>query len=230
MARLHTQIKASDPFEELASGQELDVDDSWEAVYEDGSYIESSSLTRIYAWVGGRCVYKFVDYEPASADYTVGAKYDGFEGDDSDFYIGVAGRLDDSGPSYDLYDLLYFHDTDGTDKLRIYRINNNVLTLLAETSKTLSQNDWIYLEVVGTGATVTLKGYVNDTEEINCEDSSADRITVKGRGGLYAYKGGGSTYPYWEEWRLYEAAAGGRAARLLGPLGGRGQIGFGLAA
>lgn len=80
---------------------------------------------------------------------------------------------------------MYFLDAVGTNSVTIWRSNSGSDTQIgASASPTLDDNDVYTLEVTGSGATVTLKAYVNATLVLTVTDTDAARITAAGKMGI----------------------------------------------
>lgn len=114
-------------------------------------------------------------------------------GTQSGMKVGVTVRNSaDVSPGQDCY-AIYLDEQDASQALVIARINNDSVTVLATQSSTaIVAGDKISIEATGTGATVTLNGYINTTLQpsLTVADSSASRITAAGRPGVYGHTSG----------------------------------------
>lgn len=217
----------------------LDSAANWDDVYVAGAGYEFYGATggttiefRTPGTSSRRTVTKHSATGPRSPDYSVWAEYGGSATTtDRTFYVGLAARIKDGGTNWDGYALIYTNDYSGTNKLGLFRYDNDSPTALSSADADLTAGDTFCLEVTGAGAAVVIKGYKNDVEVVSATDTSGSRITAAGLGGVEGISSGqGDTsddpLPVLREWRLYET---GRRAALTGPLAGAGQIGHALA-
>lgn len=234
MARAHTQLTALDAFAgSPALNEKLTTSASWSNVWLATSGTEYFGVDldsdgtsdaieyRDTAVNGTRQIAKHAA-APASADYTVWCEYGGHASSTRLLRIGPLARITDSETNWDGYGLLYVYESGSQASLDIWKIIDGIGTRVAAYPVTLSPGDAIALEINGTGATVTLKGYINDAQVILATDSAANRLTSTGSPGIYGNvgtTGTGDPLARIREWRLYETASG-RAA-MNGPLGGR---------
>ena len=58
------------------------------------------------------------------------------------------------------------------------------------------------ITVTGTGATVTIKGYLNDVEKVTYDDTDGTRITSGQYAGMIFYSTPGILYTDWEAGNL----------------------------
>jgi hypothetical protein len=102
-------------------------------------------------------------------------------------------------------------DQNSTQSVKIARLTNNTINVLAtQASTSVDSGDTISIEVTGTGATVTLNGYINDVLQAsltNVADTSGDRITAAGRPGIIGHTSGTSYMDDWEGGDITTAAA-----------------------
>lgn len=109
----------------------------------------------------------------------------------------------------------YFLDVYGTNNVDVYRRVVGVETLIGTANATHANGDKYTLEVSGTGATVTLKVYKNDTLQNTFSDTDATRITAAGRCGIITFHSGDLFDDFLVE-DLAAAAASKNTLMLLG--------------
>ena len=218
MARAHTRKSGEDPFTSLASGQILSTSAAWSDAYLDTAtyeWDEDADLTSVIFNVPGafsrKHIISYVGDTPGSADYTVGVEYGGEVVATRKFWVGPCARITGTGAGWDGYVLFYYHPHGGSSTaLQLYRYNNNSPTALGSShSVKLVSGDKIYIEVVGTGATVEVKGYLNATEVCSASDSSdPGRLVATGLPGINGTSsatGSGNPKPKFLTFELYEA-------------------------
>ena len=240
MSRAHRQLRAIDSFAGApAVDATLDSAANWDNVYVAGAGYEfhgaadgDSIELRAPGTSSRRIITKYSATGPRNSDYSVWAEYGGSATTDQrTFYVGVAVRVKDAGVYWDGYVLMYTNTYNGTNKLTLFRYNNNAATMLSSADADLADGDTLCVEATGAGPAVAVKGYKNDVELVSVTDTSGDRLTEAELGGIVGICSGyGDTsdnpLPVLREWRLYET---GRRADLTGPLAGAGQIGHALA-
>lgn len=240
MSRAHRQVRAAESFAGApAVDATLDSAADWDDVHVAGAGYEfygasegQSIEFRAPGASSKRAVAEYGATGPRGTDYSVWAEYGGSATtDDRTFYVGLAARIKDSGANWDGYALIYTNDYSGTNKLGLFRYDNDSATALSSADADLAAGDTLCIEVTGAGAAVTVKGYKNDVEVVSVTDTSGSRITAAGLGGVVGISSaygdtGDNPLPVLREWRLYEA---GRRAALMGPLAGAGQMGHTLA-
>ena len=223
MSLSHTALVVEDLFTTLSAEQLLYVDPNWVEWAEnvnDLNFKEMPGESGVYAdhhsWASGReqvCAWDGAA-QPSAEDYTAWVEYGGELTRARDFYVGTAVRLADAGyTTWDGYVLFYRNNNDDNWQLRIYRFDNGGTTQLAnyELGAALTPGDTYALEVSGTGASIGLKGYLNDSEVLSVTDSSGSRLVAAGKAGVASMTGGSP----WVDpdaslltFRIYEAAAG----------------------
>lgn len=120
----------------------------------------------------------------SSADEYVQAKmYQGSAGDQS---MGLSIRSsDDQKTAYTVMyresqtDFLFYRNNGSTDP--------SVLKDGANTQSGIADGSTFLVRVTGTGATVTVKVFVNGVEKDSADDTSASRITTAGHAGIWTY-------------------------------------------